>query len=349
MSIISPTKNTSLIIDDFIQYATQHLTTVSGVVSTVSLYPTVPTPTPAPSVINWTGYTVPPAAPTPPLSQELYDKIDWSKTDLDKNDPEIQAIINPSPEKIDALANEYKTYQAATPTEFSDENTEEESLNAASQINQLKAEKLNQILIDQGIVKLPPAESIKSGYKNLDELLQKAGQWAKSLGKNARVKYENLRSGYIKGVHGLCPQGTQAVVTALTGVKGLGQISGNADWFSFKNPSTGGGVSSFAKPIGGKVYYDDKKKIVVPKNANGVADFSKSYIGNPSEWQIGDIIVMGYTNNKPYGHIQVWTGWNWVSDFTQKGIQKNHVDTDTIALWRLNQNGKAAVQSQKNV
>ncbi len=349
MSIISPTKNTSLIIDDFIQYATQHLTTVSGVANTISLYPTAPTPTPAPAVINWTGYTVPPAAPTPLISQELYNNIDWSKTDLDKNDPDVQAIINPSPEKIDALAMEYKTYQASSPTEFKDDNTEEESLNAASQINQLKAEKLNQILIDQGIVKLPPAESIKSGYKNLDELLQKAGQWARSLGKNTRVKYENLKSGYIKGVHGLCPQGTQAVVTALTGVKGLGQISGNADWFSFKNPSTGGGVSSFAKPIGGKVYYDDKKKIVVPKNANGVADFSKSYIGNPSEWQIGDIIVMGYTNNKPYGHIQVWTGWNWVSDFTQKGIQKNHVDTDTIALWRLNQNGKAAVQSQKNV
>ena len=127
------------------------------------------------------------------------------------------------------------------------------------------------------------------------------------------------------------------------------RINNSSDWFSFKNPSTGGGVSSFAKPIGGKVYYDDKKRIVVPKNASGAPDFSQSYIGKPAEWQIGDIIVMGYTNNKPYGHIQVWTGWNWVSDFTQKGIQKNHVDADTIALWRLNETGKAAVQSQKNV
>lgn len=349
MSIIDPTKNTSLIIDDFIQYATQHLTTVSGIVNTISLYPTVPTPTPAPGVLNWTGYTVPPASPTPSVSQELYDKIDWSKTDLDPNDPEVQDIINPNPNKIDAIAIQYKSYQAANPTEYKDSNSEQESTNAASQVNQIKAEKLNQILIDQGLVKLQPAENIKSGYKNLDELLQKAGQWARTLGKNGRVKYENLKSGYIKGVHGLCPQGTQAVVTALTGVKGLGQISGNADWFSFKNPSTGGGTSSFAKPIGGKVYYEDKKKIVVPKAANGTPDFSKSYIGNPAEWQIGDIIVMGYTNNKPYGHIQVWTGWNWVSDFTQRSIQKNHVDTDTIALWRLNQTGKAAVESQKNV
>lgn len=349
MSIIDPTKNTSLIIDDFIQYATQHLTTVSGIVNTVSLYPTVPTPTPAPGVLNWTGYTVPPASPTPSVSQELYDKIDWSKTDLDPNDPEVQDIINPNTNKIDAIAIQYKSYQASNPAEFKDSNSEEESSNAASQVNQIKAEKLNQILIDQGIVKLEPAENIKSGYKNLDELLQKAGQWARTLGKNPKVKYENLKSGYIKGVHGLCPQGTQAVVAALTGVKGLGQISGNADWFSFKNPSTGGGTSTFAKSIGGKAYYEDKKKIAVPKAANGSPDFSKSYIGNPAEWQIGDIIVMGYTNNKPYGHIQVWTGWNWVSDFTQRSIQKNHVDTDTIALWRLNETGKAAVQSQKNV
>lgn len=347
MSIISPTKNTSLIIDDFIQYATQHLTTVSGVINTVSLYPTVPTPTPAPAVISWTGYTVPPTPPSPPL-QDLYEKIDWSKTDLDPNDPEVKAIINPNTEQIDALAMEYQTYQAATPTEFKDADSEDESLNAASQVNQIKAEKINQILIDQGLVKLPPAESIKTGYKNLDELLRKAGQWARTLGKNGRVNYENLRSGYIKGVHGLCPQGTQAVVAALTGVKELGKISGNADWFSFKNPSTGGGVSSFAIPIGGKVYYENKQKIVVPTNASGVPDFSKSYIGKRDEWQVGDIVVMGYTNNKPYGHIQVWTGWNWVSDFTQNGIQKNHVDTSTIALWRLNQNGKAAVQSQKN-
>lgn len=58
MSIISPTNNTSLIIDDFINYANLHLTTVSGVVNTVSLYP--PALTPAPGIIPWVGYTVPP-------------------------------------------------------------------------------------------------------------------------------------------------------------------------------------------------------------------------------------------------------------------------------------------------
>jgi hypothetical protein len=53
--------------------------------------------------------------------------------------------------------------------------------------------------------------------KALDELLKIAGKKARVLGKNARVKYTNLKSGYKKGIHGLCPQGTQAVVVGLTG------------------------------------------------------------------------------------------------------------------------------------
>jgi hypothetical protein len=346
MSAIPPTKNPGLIIDDFILYATSHLTSVSGIVNTVSLYP--PVGTPGPGIVQWSGYQLAPAKPNSVSpKQDPYSKIDWSKTDLKEDDPEVQQIINPSIPAIEEESIGYIQEVRNNPSAYSDANLEEDSFNAASQVNNVKAEKLNQILIDQGIVKTTPAEDIKTGYKSLDELLQKAGQWARTLGKNERVKYQNLKSGYIKGVHGLCPQGTQAVVAALTGIKGLGTISGNADWFSFKNPSTGGGRSSFAISIGGKTYYNDKTKINVPRNSSGTPDFSKSYIGDSSQWQVGDIIVCGYTGGKPYGHIQVWTGWKWVSDFTQNQIQKNHVDADSIALWRLNQNGKAAIQSQK--
>ena len=59
MSVIPPTKKTSVIVDDFISYATLHLSTVSGVINTVSLYP--PIGTPGPGIINWTGYTITPA------------------------------------------------------------------------------------------------------------------------------------------------------------------------------------------------------------------------------------------------------------------------------------------------
>lgn len=64
MSAISPTKNTGLIVDDFIAYATQHLTTVGGNISTISLYP--PTATPGPGILTWTGYFVDPAKPSQP-------------------------------------------------------------------------------------------------------------------------------------------------------------------------------------------------------------------------------------------------------------------------------------------
>jgi hypothetical protein len=58
MSIMLPTNSTSLIIDDFILYATAHLATVSGVVNTISLYP--PLATPGPGILTWSSYQVPP-------------------------------------------------------------------------------------------------------------------------------------------------------------------------------------------------------------------------------------------------------------------------------------------------
>ena len=62
MSAIQPTNNTGLIIDDFINYANAHLSTLSGVINTISLYP--PLQTPGPAVIMWAGYTVTPATPS---------------------------------------------------------------------------------------------------------------------------------------------------------------------------------------------------------------------------------------------------------------------------------------------
>lgn len=61
MSVIPPNNNTTLIIDDFINYATAHLSTVSGIVNTLSLYP--PVAAPAPGVLPWAGYQVQPATP----------------------------------------------------------------------------------------------------------------------------------------------------------------------------------------------------------------------------------------------------------------------------------------------
>jgi hypothetical protein len=172
---------------------------------------------------------------------------------------------------------------------------------------------------------------------DFNSLLKLAGKLARELGKNARVKYENLNRGYTKGIHGLCPQGTQAVLAALTGVKELGKISGNADWFSFKTPGTGGSNASFSK----SGYYKDKIKIT-QKNGS----WKGTYIQDSSQWQVGDIVAMGYLNGKKYGHIQIWTGVKWMSDFKQNKIQQNNVDPNTVALWRLSEKGLEALNKQ---
>jgi hypothetical protein len=180
--------------------------------------------------------------------------------------------------------------------------------------------------------------SISFSSASLDSLLRNAGRIARTLGKNIRVNYENLSIGYKKGIHGLCPQGTQAVLVALTGIKEFGLIRGNADWFSFKNPATGGVPygpgKAFDKLIGGKTYYNPKVRI---NQING--SWKNTYLNDRKKWQVGDIIAAGYTGGKPYGHIQIWTGFAWMSDFKQNAIQQRNIDPETVALWRLNENG----------
>lgn len=157
----------------------------------------------------------------------------------------------------------------------------------------------------------------------LDDLLRLAGECARELGKSPKVKYENLKKGYTKGIHGLCPQGTLSVLYALTGIKNIGVTRGNAEDFSFRGSN-----------ILGEKYFDNKVKV------------GKSYFDQSANWQIGDVIAVGYTGGKKYGHIQVWTGINWMSDFKQNGLQRNHVDWDTVALWRANSKGIAAINKQ---
>lgn len=161
---------------------------------------------------------------------------------------------------------------------------------------------------------------------SFDELLRLAGDCARELGKDKRVNYENLRIGYKKGIHGLCPQGTLSVLYALTGVKELGNIRGNANVFSFsKNGIKGLPLSHF----------------------NNKIRVDQEYFNNIDSWQIGDVIACDYIN-KNYGHIQIWTGFKWVSDFTQKTLQRNNVDWDSVALYRMNTNGILSVQNQKS-
>jgi hypothetical protein len=184
---------------------------------------------------------------------------------------------------------------------------------------------------------------VSKPLSSLDTLLDLAGECARTLGKNARVNAENMKMRYTKGIHGLCPQGTQAVLYALTGVKSLGQISGNADWFSFgpTNPIGGDNKASFSK----SGYFQDKVKI---SQSNGT--WKGTYMTTKKMWQVGDVVAMAYSGEKDYGHIQVWTGHSWMSDFRQgDSIQQNHVNPNSVALWRLNEKGLQALKNRTSI
>jgi GH24 family phage-related lysozyme (muramidase) len=74
MAAINPTNNTGLIVDEFISYATNHLNSVEGVISTVSLYAAGPPPSPiqvpGPGIINWKGYFISPSTKSTIVTQD---------------------------------------------------------------------------------------------------------------------------------------------------------------------------------------------------------------------------------------------------------------------------------------
>ena len=54
-----PTTSPTAWIDALTLGIITHLPTIQGLIVTTSLYPTAPAPTPAPGIINWTGYSIP--------------------------------------------------------------------------------------------------------------------------------------------------------------------------------------------------------------------------------------------------------------------------------------------------
>ena len=167
---------------------------------------------------------------------------------------------------------------------------------------------------------------------SFDALLKLAGKCARELGKNKKVKYENLRIGYTDGIHGLCPQGTACVLYAMSGVKNIQPQVASANYLSFGKQS--GNPTTEGEAFFPKKYYNDRVKI------------GKDYWNDKSRWQVGDVVVVAYTGGRKHGHIQCWTGTYWMSDFKQNKIQTSHVDWNTPALWRLNSYGLELVKKQ---
>ncbi len=50
------------------------------------------------------------------------------------------------------------------------------------------------------------------------------------------------------------------------------------------------------------------------------AGFRVIDLKNDSELQVGDVVLYQVTRTSPWGHIAVWTGEIWVSDYRQRSI-----------------------------
>ena len=64
------------------------------------------------------------------------------------------------------------------------------------------------------------------------------------------------------------------------------------------------------------------------------AGFTK--ISNDMQPQVGDVVVYNRTSNRPHGHIQIFDGRDWVSDFRQNSISP-YSGTYSYTTWRDSQ------------
>jgi hypothetical protein len=82
MSAIRPTKNTGLIVDEFLRYANEHLSTVTGVIYTTSNYP--PLGNPGPGIIQWQGYSVQGFKESTVIDEELFQEVEIENARIDE-------------------------------------------------------------------------------------------------------------------------------------------------------------------------------------------------------------------------------------------------------------------------
>jgi len=58
-------------------------------------------------------------------------------------------------------------------------------------------------------------------------------------------------------------------------------------------------------------------------------------IGRPETYRKGDIVTFPSVDNHPHGHIAMWNGEQWVSDFKQKSIIVNNAYKKAdYKIWR---------------
>jgi GH24 family phage-related lysozyme (muramidase) len=126
MSAINPTDNTALIVDEFISYAINHLNSVKGTISTISLYTAGPPPSPVqipgPGILNWTGYFVSPSTPTKVVTQDDFKPKeavdDHNSVRATKEENNINGLTENEIDKFIAEGQQPLDVSTSTDTEF---------------------------------------------------------------------------------------------------------------------------------------------------------------------------------------------------------------------------------------
>lgn len=89
---IKPASKQIIMVNMFVLAAIVHLFSIGGIIQTTSLYPSAPSPVPAPGVIPWTGYLIPPIIPIPNIN---FPKEDDSEPPvLETSDGDIVSELN---------------------------------------------------------------------------------------------------------------------------------------------------------------------------------------------------------------------------------------------------------------
>jgi len=90
-----PTLSSLVFLEALVLFAKIHLFTLQGMFMTTSLYPSAPSPIPAPGVANWVGYTIP---NIPMFGISLNQSTDLDSPDVDKNN--VDGPLTDKPIKI---------------------------------------------------------------------------------------------------------------------------------------------------------------------------------------------------------------------------------------------------------
>lgn len=271
---LPPNNNTGLIVDQFILAATIHLTTVAGVVQTTSLYPAVPSPIPAPGILPWTGYMVPPSTPSiaiPAAAAVALAKIENAPdTTLsseqiesftaEKNAAQIEADSEElSPEEREPAA-EYATLKEeeleAGEQNAADIDLTEEEVDALAEITDAKcpagAKVVNAAKKDIGILETGTPPGLNYGGFTGGKQLTKPGRIDAMIGfagLNNQAKVKSSGSGYY-----WCA----GAVTAWWKEAGLPTPPGAAACANWKKWAKSNGYWSSKPVLGAAVIYSDK-------------------------------------------------------------------------------------------